>query len=280
MPDASAPALQTLPLWAMPLVGKYAVQAFSVKEDQFGTTTVSTQLMSVEFVEKNGGLQLHSTTCRSVAENAPALLMLVEPSVFTDVVSDVIFSETDQRWSTSSPMFAFGFTEDAPDICKGKQGQNVPKTSAQIWLSATCRCPLPQEDPTSDDCRVLDPDKDRNPGVTYSLKGKTSSLADVNVFAAGVSNTFYTNGQVAADGKLHTADLVPAEKVYQLGCDPTGCATIANLGTNCPAPKNHAQFVRLDPSTAPAGGFTCADIVSRAATLFSGMPPALTTMCP
>ena len=278
--DAGVAALTPLPLWAMPLIGKYGVQAFAVKQDTFGTTTVSRQLMSVEFVPHEGGLQLRSTTCSSSADNAAALLTLVDPSVFTDVVSDVLLSETDHTWSSTPPNFAFGFTQESPDTCKAKQGQNVSHAPAQSWLSSTCRCALPQEDPTSDDCRVVDPDVDHRPGATYTLRGKTSSIADVNVFAAGVSNTFYTNGKIAADGKVHTADLVAAEKIYQLGCDPAGCADISGLGTYCPASKNHAQFVRLDPSMAPAGGFTCADILSRSATLFAGTPPSLATTCP
>lgn len=275
-PDGEPPVVSTVPAWALPLVGRYATRWFAFKQDDFGTVVRAEQLAIVEFALEGKGMTLRSKLCLSTGDTSIAQLRLVDASGLPERREQVMFSDLERSWSTEGPTYATGFTLEQPEICASKQGQSVPKTAAQAWLSgATCRCTSPGEEPLVDDCRILDPDRDQKPGSTYTLKGFTSSLADETIYAATETDSHYVNGKVGVDGALPSANIAYVDRNYQLGCEPAGCANIAVLGRACPISFNHALFAAL----AAGKTTTCADLMSNVNTLFPAKPPDFPARC-
>ena len=272
--DASAPTTTALPLWAMPLLGQYAVRAFVFKRDDI-TVTRAEQRSLVEFVAVGGGMQLRTTLCLFQSDNGVAQLMVLDPSHAPQRVEDVVFSEEDKRWgTTSSESFYLGYTAAPPSICDGKLGgSSVPHLPSQAWLSSTnCVCGLRNDPPTMDDCRVVDPDNDKKPGITFSFESSIPR-SSYKLYYGMRSDSRYVNGVVGADGSVHTANLMSVENNYQFGCDPTDCADISKLGEICPPFFNPVRFKLLNPAAAPTAGYSCADVNS--ASLFPEAPPGL-----
>jgi hypothetical protein len=286
--DASTPMSAAVPAWGMPLVGQYALRAFTLKQDDFqaglgmltgmGDVTRHEQVFLVEFkLVAGGGMQLRQRLCRSEAKTSIADLLLLKPDSAPERVEDVMFSESEQRWSTVGATSTMGYSAEPPTFCVGKQGNDVAHDEAQVWLgSGPCRCPILPDPPTRDDCRVNDADFDMNPGVTFELTGPTGLT---KIYAGNASDSHFVNGQVGGDGMVHTANVRASEQPFQFGCDSSSCADLASLGKYCAASFNQARFVRLDPASAPSGGFRCSDVVSRVDALFPEPPPALTASC-
>jgi hypothetical protein len=197
--DAGGPVVSAVPKWAKPLTGRYATRSFAFKQDQYGTVVRAEQLGIVEFALEGTGMVLRSKTCVSLADNSTAQLRLIDPASLPERVEQVVFSELERSWSTVGSTYLVGFMRQPTPSCEGKQGQSVAKAEAQVWLTgSTCRCVLAAEKPTRDDCRVLDPDHDKKPGVSYMLKGFTSTLLDGTLYGAVESDTHYVGGKVGA----------------------------------------------------------------------------------
>jgi len=278
-PDAAVPdALPgaAVPAWALPLLGRYATRWFSFKQDEYGTVVRAEQLAIVEFALEGAGMTLRSKYCLTTGQSKLAELRLVDPSALPERLEQVRFSELERSWSSEGPTYAAGFTIEQPASCAGKQGQSLAKTPAQVWLTGgSCRCASPGEAPLVDDCRILDPDRDQKPGITYSLKGITSSLADATIFAATENDAHYVNGKVGVDGALPSANIALVDRNYQLGCEPAGCTNIAVLGKACPISFNHALFARLAAGTTTL----CADLATNVNALFPTPVPDFPARC-
>jgi hypothetical protein len=274
--DASEPTTTAVPLWAMPLLGQYAVRAFELKRDDY-TVTRAEQRSLVEFVAVGGGMQLRTTMCLFQSDNGNAQLVLLDPAHAPQRVEEVVFSEEDKRWgTTSAESFYIGYSAALPSICDGKLGgSSVPHLPSQVWLSsANCVCGQRNDPPTLDDCRVLDPDNDKKPGVTFSFESSIPR-SSYKLYYGLRSDSHYVNGVVGADGSVHTANQMPVENNYQFGCDPSDCADLSKLGEICPAFFNPVRFKRLDPAAAPTAGYSCADVIAKSASLFPEAPPGL-----
>jgi hypothetical protein len=268
--DAST---QQVPAWAAPLRGSFAMRKYVFRQDSYGTITRGEEISLAEFVSSEAGLRLTTKLCRYAATTKLAEIHMADPSQVTERSENVSFSATEQRWSTDGAPFTIGFTREAPAICAGKVGELVTKPAAQVWTSATtCRCAEPEEEPLLDDCRVLDPDRDLQPGFTYELIG-TAFPGAAEVYGVSESNSHLSNGQLRADGSLH-ANVRADETSYQLGCMPAGCSNIAVLGQWCPVTQNSAELVPLSED-APS----CASVLAQLAALFPTPAPAPPERC-
>lgn len=274
--DPRAPVMSAVPKWAEPLIGRYATRAFAFKQDQYGTVTRAEQLAIVEFALEGSGMTLRSKTCVSLGDNERAQLRVVDPGSLPERLEQVVFSELERSWSTVGSTYVVGFTRQPPPACEGKQGQTIPKSEAQPWLTgSTCRCVAAAEKPTRDDCRVLDPDHDKKPGVSYMLKGFNSTLLDGTLYGGSESDTHYVGGKVGAQGMPPTASINAADRNYQFGCDTATCFEIADLGTPCPIALSQVRFSRLDDATTT----TCADVAANVNTRFPSPVPNFPASC-
>jgi hypothetical protein len=244
------PRTAALPAWAAALRGPYASRAFMFKQDDFGTLTRAALIRLHQFELVEDGLVLRSKICEYLAQTMYADSWMVDPSAAPEQEENVLFSDTEQRWSTDGLPVQYGFTRALPAICDGKVGETVNKPASHVWTTSTrCRCAEVDEEPLADDCRVLDPDEDGHPGFTFHLMG-TSIPGVADVFGGYESASRLANGQLRADGTLH-ANVRAAETNYQFGCLPDGCSNIAVLGKWCPSSLNSIDFVPLtntDPS--------------------------------
>ncbi|MDB4971777.1 MAG: hypothetical protein JWN48_118 [Myxococcaceae bacterium] len=278
-PDAALPGAQA-PSWALPLIGRYAVRAFAFKQDEFNTVTRSEQIWLAEFALDDSGMQLASTLCKYTAHTELANLELAKPSSLPRHLERVAFQDAAKTWTTAGETLFVGYTQQPAASCQGTAaGASVTHAPEQSWFASnTCRCALREEPPLADDCRLRDPDEDMHAGITYLLRGINTTIVDTDYYVASAIDTHYKNGKVAADGEVHSANVEPREDVYELGCSVPNCAHISKLGTYCPASRNPAQFVRLDPA-APTGLAGCAAVLSQAATLFEAPPPSPPPSC-
>jgi hypothetical protein len=273
--DAGEPLVSTVPKWATPLLGRYAMRGFSFKQDRFGTVTRAEQVAIVEFALEGSGMTLRSKMCVSTGDNTEAQIRLVDTSRLPDRVEQVMFSELERSWSTVGSTYEVGFTHKPPASCDGKAGQSVARAEQQVWLTAsTCRCVAEGEKPVADDCRITDPDLDRNPGVTFMLKGLQSALVDSTMYFAIDSDTHFVGGRVGAEGTAPSASMNAVERNYQLGCDPS-CFEIGELGTPCPLSFSRVSFAPLQAATTT----TCADVAANVNALFPEPVPVLPSAC-
>lgn len=283
VPDVQVPdaALQTsLPAWATPLLGQYVQRSIWFVQDSFGTLTRSEQISVSEFKHEGGGIMLRSRLCRAVGSHVAAVLTLQNPSVVAERIESVVLLASEQRWRTEGPTLDIGYQHAVPARCAGKTGMLVPKDPAQTWLSeSSCRCASERDEPLVNDCRVLDPDADGHPGLTYALTGQPGVPGGARVFGVGQSDTHLVGGLVDASGALHEANVAASDKSYQLGCEPLGCSNIAVLGSACASSFNHAEFARLDPALAPDGGYTCEGVVAGLAAYFETPGATLDMLC-
>jgi hypothetical protein len=142
-----------------------------------------------------------------------------------------------------------------------------------VWTTgARCRCAEIDEEPLADDCRVLDPDEDGQPGFTFHLMG-TTIPGEADVFGGFESASHFANGQLRADGTLH-ANVRAADTNYQFGCLPDGCTNIAVLGRSCPSSLNSVDFVPLRE-----GEPSCASVLAARGTLFPLAVPDYPPKC-
>jgi hypothetical protein len=280
--DAAVPTLQVLPEWAKPLLGRFAVRSFTLKQDEANTVTRSEDTTVAEFTfSPERGLMVTSKLCRSRSKNALADLSLLDPTEVPERVESVLLDEKKLRWSTRAAVpLTIGFTEEPPAPCSGVPGMTVDKFPYQTWINeATCRCGAPNDQPTPGDCRVLDPDHDGKPGFSFSFVPYSVPLLPSMIFAVSRSTTHFTNGIVSADGLQHSANMAGGEEAIQLDCEPVGCATLGTLGRYCPDSYNVAQLVRRELTPGSSSAERCQDLLDNVDALFPGAPPGYEMRC-
>lgn len=272
-PPAVTP-LVNAPPWAAQLLGHYAVQ--SIAFQQVGTTLVTRilEIQLTEIAQVNDTLELQSHLCKHVESNRVGTLTLVAPVYLPPRRERVVFDG--DTFSTTPLDVAIGYDPSLPPDCVGKAGQRVPKRAFQSWIRGTdCAC-AESGLPASDDCRVLDPEHDGQPGFTQHADF-LSGPADV--YGAIEKSSAMVAGMAQLDGR-HWAQLSWHDRFAQLGCSATDCLDLTGVATGCATVRNPVQFVPLDRLDQPALGWTCELVLSRAAELFPGAGPAAPTSCP
>lgn len=278
--DAGSAAVTStvFPDWAEPLIGSYAARQFSFAKDRLGIVSSFEELALMQIVRVDSGAELRTKLCSMVATSTEDVLKLLDPSGLPETIRQVTFDDAG-RWGTDARALGFGYERAVPAACVGKENQSIPKVSAQTWLTDTCRCPSSAEAaPRIDDCRVLDPDGDKKPGLSYSDKGKPGALIgsfiNTTLHAVILSRTHAVAGRVDAQG-AHHAQLVVDEVAYQLSCEPD-CPQITDVGRPCTSEFNDLHLV---PLTEQRQIKTCAELLARRAEVFPGDPPASPTSC-
>jgi len=280
-PDAGGePVVETtvFPDWALPLVGSYAARQFSFSRDRFSIVSIFEELSLVQIVRVEGGAELHNKLCSLVAESSEDVLTLLDPSGLPETTRRLTFDNAG-RWGTDARPIGFGYDRAVPAACAGKENQSIPKFPAQAWLTDSCRCPSSADAaPRSDDCRVLDPDNDKKPGLSYTDKGKPGafigSFINTTLHAVVLSRTHAVAGRVDSQG-AHHAQVVTDEVAYQLSCEPD-CPQIADVGRPCTSEFNDLHLVPLPEQLQIK---SCAELLARRAELFPSEPPVSPGSC-
>jgi len=268
-----APPTLNAPAWAAQLLGRYAIQSFAFQEVGNVVTRVQ-EIRLTEISQVGDTLQLTSNLCKHLEVNRTGTLTVVAPAYLAPRRELVAFDG--DTFSTTQLDVAVGYDATLPSDCAGKVGQRVPKRAFQTWIKGTdCAC-VESGPPTSDDCRVLDPEHDQQAGVTNHaafLTGPADVYAVVDRFSSLVA------GVAQSDGR-HRGQVLWRERFYQLGCSLTECFDLSDEAKGCATVRNPVQFVPLDRLEQPTLGWTCELVLARVAELFPGAAPATPTSCP
>jgi hypothetical protein len=232
------------------------------------------EIRLTEISQVGDTLQLTSNLCKHVESNRAGTLTVVAPISLPPRRELVAFDG--DTFSTKQLDVAVGYDPTLPSDCAGKVGQRVPKRAFQTWIKGTdCAC-VESGPPASDDCRMLDPERDQQPGVTQHadfVTGPADVYAVIDRFSSLVA------GVAQSDGR-HRGQVLWRERFYQLGCNLGECLDLSTEAKGCATARNPVQFAPLDRLEQPAQGWTCALVLARVAELFPGAAPTAPTSCP
>jgi hypothetical protein len=261
------------PAWASQLRGHYAIQSTAFQEVNNVVTRIQ-ELRLGEIAQVGDRLQLTSRLCKHLESNRLGTLNVVAPDTLPPR-RELLAFEGD-TFSATPIDVAVGYDSAPPSECAGKVGQRVPKRELQTWIKGTdCAC-VASGRPANDDCRVLDPEHDNQPGFTAHAEFVTGP-ADVY----GVFERFSTlvAGVAQSDGR-HRGEIMWRDRYYQLGCSLADCLDLSTEAKGCPTMRNPVRFAPLDRLEQPASGWTCEQLLAQAAALFPGAAPVAPTGCP
>lgn len=240
------------------LLGNYAVRIrYHAKQPPPGLFKQSEEAYLLADVQRtgDGSLQLrtqvceqHSVSTSSVGPEVNARISYPEyipARSFTLVIEGGTFR-------TDGPAIEIGYEAEAPAGCTA--GGSIAGSADQPWLTK-CTCPSSSEPPTSaSDCRVIDSDHDRNPGMTVRFNG----LVERTDFVRRRDASQLVSGSIASDSR-HTAQYQPAYENYVLNCQGSGCGVSDFV--DCPPGQNRVLFAPLAERAASGFPYTCADVL-------------------
>lgn len=250
-PDAGK-AVESFPAWGDKLLGTYASlsHVFVVDELTLGFTITAMsrvdELSIVRVVREGEGARMYIKMCRFSGESEYDVQRMVDARGVPEISRRVKFIEGGGFTTDAEPL-GLGYDRAIPELCRGKPGQQVPKQPWQAWLAETCRCPRAESDsPRRDDCRLLDPDGDQQPGMTFVDRGRGiyANILDATLQAVVLRRSHPVLGVIDAEGN-HFANFAVDELAYGL-CDQV--ASCDELGTEtrpCEAKENSIHYVRL-----------------------------------
>lgn len=271
-PDAG-PTTESFPSWAEALPGTYASLSHAYAEDSFLQVPVMSRhstLSFVRIVREGSRATMTSKLCRFDAEADSDVLSMVDPSNLPEISRTVLFHD-DQTFSTDAQPSALGYRRELPAECTGKASQAIPKLPHQAWLERECRCPRAFDDmPRSDDCRVLDPDRDGKPGLTYvdKLKDLTAVIPEIKVYAVSLTRSHPFRVRVDPQGKHHSGQFTVDEVAYHFECSEGDNCVQYGTATPCETRENSIDFLRLE-----GDGWDCARLLQ----MRPGFPKAAVT---
>jgi hypothetical protein len=172
--DASVmAAVDALPSWAKPLLGRYAKRSIIYAyDDPIQTVTVEATLIDIA-ANAAGEIKLSSKLCKYAVHwsTGAASLVLDKPEALPPVELRIALGEA-PHFSSDTAMQAMGFEPSRQSRCTSS-GAHVMKFDDQKWLTSTCTCAsAPEVLPTDpSDCRVADQDGDGRAGVLFLGSG-------------------------------------------------------------------------------------------------------------
>ncbi|MDB4989403.1 MAG: hypothetical protein JWN04_4581 [Myxococcaceae bacterium] len=248
------------PAWAEKLLGDYAVRLRIFGHETTSSTEVSHETLSVVQVKFDAQLGLVSFVTQMCRDSATLILGakagVKYPELYPPRKLRVDFK--DGVFSTSSiGSSAVGYTEGAPSGCS--PGLRVRASAAQVWLAdGMCDCPSNTDLPKlSTDCRLTDPDADKQPGFTVSLYGTYSS----SDYCVTRDDSQFVIGMIDPQGH-HTASYAVIQDSWQVEC-PDGTCTRAHPVV-CKPVYNTVAFAPLAPRSDGAI-WSCADMLREGA---------------
>lgn len=155
-------------------------------------------------------------------------------------------------------------------------GATMMKGEGQVWLTtSTCDCPRSEDPPTSArDCRVIDPEADREPGATFSAAVDASPI----VFRVVQEERVRLLKGYRLGDRLY-ADRWFEDTTHILSCILNGVPTLAancplGAAKSCPSRHNKVEFVSLKEP------LTCAQVIAMELALFLSPLPNYPETCP
>lgn len=264
-----------LPTWAQPLLGSYAVRTDAFSQSPLGPMLGDRQLALAEFVEKDGALELRTRLCSKRTSSLGLTVYLASPESFPEQRQKVVLANG--GWSTEPATFAAGYERQGYPACSGKRGQRVTKRPEQTWIRApTCVCYASGDEPSYDDCRVTDPDRDGAPGLAYKYSGSPDVESWV-AHSAVVSRSRYVSGKIDPNGD-HYGALKIDEATFYLACEPSGC-NLPSVSRPCTSDYNGSQFHRLPAPPPGQASWTCESVIDQQSTLFTGPTSPTPSRC-
>lgn len=251
---------QTLPAGSGELVGLYAARF-----DGFGFDDIATirareheqRILTAEIVERSGQLQMELHTCDwhssygslgtlLTAHSAPVGLESMPPLVLRMRFGPGC------SWSASpvEPQ-VWGYAAASPSHCT--PGLRATRSPEQTWLLGSCNCSLgDQALPVNDvDCRVTDPDGDKNPGIT--IEWQNEELGREVYYVAMRNESQLVDGSFAGD-------TLTARELRRLTSAHLG-GDFPRMPTRCPDSTSRVALKRLADGV---GGAAACDDARRA----------------
>lgn len=254
------------------LLGRYAVRLQSFWQTGDRPRPVR-ELYLAEFARDGDDIELRMRVCAQEAVTPGYSLGIVSPEAIPTFRRKVLFEGS--NWRTDAEPVGVGYHRAGVPACTGRAGQTVTKDPVQRWIrGTTCRCPRTASSvPTLDDCRVVDPDGDGQPGVTYELLSPTRVLW--NDYLVGVVRSHAVNGIIDARG-AHSAQWDVDEVPYKMGCSASGlCEASGGSDSPCVSSTNRMEFAPLREPPLGQAEWSCATIRSSQSRLFA--QPLLST---
>lgn len=275
-PPPPPPPVTSIPAWAQPLVGRYAMRIESYTTTALGLTTANEAISLAEFVVENGQLEFRERSCSQTAQAFGVNLALRHPEAYPLVRRKVLLDDA-QRWSTDNLPIPVGYQREGVAQCAGRIGADVPKLPFQTWIrGSTCRCRDVESAPLIDDCRVTDPDKDGFPGISYKWGG-TASDSWVS-HTAVIARTHFLRGRVDPGGG-HSAAVRIDETSYQYVCEPSSRCGVSFASWPCTPDYNSVRFVRLPNPPSGQGEWTCPSVMANRSRFFPRTSSPVPTFC-
>jgi hypothetical protein len=267
--DAATPGAT----WLDRVLGRYGMRIWAYSYDG-ALTTLSDGTFLAEIKRDGAEYQMVTTRCRSLAVNSVARLAIPRPEQLGTKRHRIIPS--DATFSTQVIDAAEAFDTALPPECSGKLGELVPKRAHQDWLASTCRCGG-ELAPARDDCRLLDPDDDGQPGITFAFSSVTGSRYDL--YSVSIDESRIVDVSMQTDGTMRGL-FQGKSAAIQYGCEPANCADLSGPIAWCPADKyTLVQLSPLAAGTAPPDGWSCEAINAREGELFPELPPPYPSSC-
>lgn len=269
-PDATVPID---PAWLDQALGAYGIRIWSYGYDG-AVTTLSDAIFLADLKREGGEYQMVTTRCRSIASNNVGRMIVPNPEQLGSKRHRVIVSGG--SFSTEPIDTVEAFEAALPPECEGKLGELVAKRPHQDWLASSCRCGGGLA-PLRDDCRLLDPDDDGHPGITYELTSVTGTRYEL--YTVMIDESRIIDVTRRADGTMRGL-FEGKSAAIQYGCRPSTCLDLSGPIAWCPPAKyTLVQFAPLTAHTAPPSGWSCAELNAREGVLFPDLPPPLPSTC-
>jgi hypothetical protein len=260
MRDAGMPvrdAGMVAPSAAELLVGRYALRIrYHARQPAPGLFKQSEEAVLLADVEQTGGgLQLRTQLCEQHSVSPSTIGADVRARIsFPELVpvrTWALTLEVDGTFHAEGPALEIGYGP-APAACA--PGASI--ASGAAWLSgASCTCPGAEALPASSaDCRVIDSDLDRNPGMTVRFSG----LVERTDFVCRRDASQLVKGSISSD-KSHTAQYDTQIENQVLVCEGAGCGSSDFI--DCAPAQNRVQFSPLDARASSGFPYTCADVL-------------------
>lgn len=276
VPPASAPLNSSLPKWAQPLLGQYAVRTDTFSMSPFGPMLSEHRISLAEFVEVAGGLELRTKVCTKESTGLGLTVYLRTPEAYPEIRQRVVLAQN--GWSTQGAPVSIGYERGGYAGCSGRRGQRVPKRPEQTWIRGdTCACNSLSDVPTFDDCRLTDPDRDGQPGLAFKYRGPTPEVDTWVAHTATVSRWRYVSGTVDPGG-AHYGAIKNDEASFMIACEPGTCG-LPNITRPCTSNYNGSQFQRLPPPPPGTATWTCDLLRQNQASVFTGARAATPNSC-
>jgi hypothetical protein len=241
------------PSWLVRLQGTYAVRIH-----YYGTIAksaqASTEVMGLGEINIGNDSSLQLTICRETTDvRLPSGQRVSRRVVHPRALRKRFFpiEPEQQQWRTMGQRELVGYGAELAQCTTRdrRQGDKVMSDDIeQGWLrGGLCTCMPPSETPpaTQEDCRLLDDDKDRLPGITLEWSDSVGTQATTAI----LDQSQLVHGNSDLEGKHH-ANFELGEVRSQVTCLPQTSPMCAFGGTitGCSSNANHVDFVKLSDS--------------------------------